>query len=138
MRLRTSRFVAGFTCLGLVLIPLALGRFEMSDFTVRFPAVVLLMIDAGLTLQFAVFYAASVWPEQERIPLRLFRPVYAWAAAGGYYLMATWTIMAIIARPDGPVNPAIAVIFMSGYALIAVWKTTLLRLVLRAISKLHG
>lgn len=137
MHLRTSRFVVAFSCLGLVLVPLALGRFEISDFTVRVPAVAILMFDAGLALQFAIIYQASVWPERTRVPLRLFPPIYAWAAAGGYYLMATWTIMSIVARPDGPVTPAIAVIFLGGYLLIAVWKIALLRLVIRAWSKLN-
>lgn len=131
VHLRSSRFAVLWFCLGLLIIPFGLGHFEITDLTVRVPAVVLLLLDAGVTLQFAVVYQRDVWPYRTRIKetirCAMFDPVFAWIAALGYYFVAAWTVMAIVATPDGAVRKDIAFFFVSGYALIAVWKLVMLR-----------
>lgn len=140
--LRSPRFAVVWLVLGLAIIPFGLGReITPDDFLVRLPAVLLVLIDAGLTLQAAFVYHMSVWPYAEQMPLwarfPFFRPAFAWIGALGYYVIAAWVLQAVVIAPDVAVTDKTAYMFLAGYALIMVWKSAYLAAVTRLSQLLH-
>lgn len=137
--LRNPRLALVWLAIGLAFTPFLLGsEITVDDFSVRLPAFVLILIDAGLTLQAAYVYHASVWPCHRKLPLwaqfPFFRPMFAWIGAVGYYIIAAWVLHAIIVAPDAPVVDKTSYGFICGYALIMVWKSAYLA----AVSRLAG
>lgn len=110
---------------GFMAFEIAAGKLDYHDLAIRAPAALLILLDAGLTLQSAITYNQWIWPCREHVPkvyrLVFFKPSVLWAAAAGYYIIAFWVLIAIMAAPDAAV-PATAYLFLSGYALVAVWK----------------
>lgn len=134
--LRSPRFALVWFVIGLAFIPFGLGsQITADDFVVRIPAVLLVLIDAGMTLQAAWVYHASVWHHHDRLPLwarfPFFRPIFAWIGALGYYVIAAWVMRAVVIAPDLPVTDKTAYMFLAGYALIMVWKSAYLAAITR-------
>lgn len=142
VQVRNPRFAVVWLALGLAFIPFGLGtQITTDDFLIRIPAVLLVLIDAGLTLQAAFVYHMSVWPHAEHLPgwarFPFFRPLFAWIGALGYYVIAAWVMRAVVIAPDIPVTDKTAYMFLAGYALIMVWKSAYLAAISRLSQLLH-
>lgn len=125
---RNPNFAVLWLLIGLLFVPLGVGHeVTWEDLVIRLPAAIIVLVDAGLTLQSALLYHRWVWPHRQRVPSRwrfpFFRPAFAWLGALGYYLVAAWVIRAILLAPDMPIiDPHSTGLFIGGYLLIMVWK----------------
>jgi len=125
----SPRLIVFWLLTGLLIVPIWLHPSTPDDFLIRLPIIVLVMLDAGLSLQFALIYTFRLRPET--LPPQLARMApgipAVWLCVLGYYGIALYAVFRIILAAHGPVPTDAAVLFGISCIAIAFWKFRLCR-----------